>query len=57
MSYLIGFLIWWALAGVALCLFVPKPETKKSGIIQTICLGPIVWVGVLGFGIYWKVTK
>jgi len=53
MNYLIGFLIWWALAGVAVCLFIPRPETKKQGVIQAICLGPIFWVGVTCYGIYW----
>ncbi|MDC3312706.1 hypothetical protein OAV22_02090 [Flavobacteriaceae bacterium] len=57
MNYLIGFLIWWALVGLVLCLFLPQPETRKQAFKQWFFLGPFVWVGVLVFGFIWWVKK
>jgi len=57
LTIIYSLLVWWALAGLGLALFLPKPETMKSAYKQWFWLGPVFWGGVLIYGIYIKFIR
>ena len=57
MDKVFSILCLWSLFGYFFILFFPKPKTKRAAFFQAFINGPIVWVGVLVFGIKYKTMR